>query len=161
METLPRGDPFWISRKNAKHKNPWNPELDYLIETHFEDGFLGVESRFWISCFTAKYEFPISKSKSRFVRVKHPEISLSTASSFWLAKISYVSTQFLNSYIQNGGRVAVNLELKEPMSQVGESVSFDNCVTFDDGSWWLVLKTRLSFTMYIGCVKKLLSTMMK
>ena len=49
------------------------PELDLLIEIHFENGFLNVENRFWISCFTENSEFPISKSKSRFATVKHPD----------------------------------------------------------------------------------------
>ena len=73
IETPSRRDPFWISRKNAKHINPWDLELNFLFEIHFEDGFLSVESCFWISCFTAKSEFPISKSKSRFVEVKHSD----------------------------------------------------------------------------------------
>ena len=41
--------------------NPWNPDLDFLIEIHPEDGFLGEEIRFRI------------KSKSGFPNRTHPK----------------------------------------------------------------------------------------
>ena len=37
---------FWISQSNNKKGNPKNPDLDFLIEIHSEDGFLGGEIRF-------------------------------------------------------------------------------------------------------------------
>ena len=40
---------FRISQSNDKKGNPKNPDLDFLIEIHPEDGFLGGEIRFRIS----------------------------------------------------------------------------------------------------------------
>ena len=37
---------FRISQLNGKKENPKNPDLDFLIEIHPEDGFLGGEIRF-------------------------------------------------------------------------------------------------------------------
>ena len=100
------------------------PELDLLIEIHFENGFLNVENRFWISCFTENSEFPISKSKSRFATVKHPDFSEHGV--FFLIGLDLLSTQFLSSHVENGGRAAVNLELNQCRTE--ESVCFDNIV---------------------------------
>ena len=40
---------FRISQSNDKKGNPKNPDFDFLIEIHPEDGFLGGEIRFRIS----------------------------------------------------------------------------------------------------------------
>ena len=40
---------FRISQSNDKKRNKKNPDLDFLIEIHPEDGFLGGEIRFRIS----------------------------------------------------------------------------------------------------------------
>ena len=37
---------FRISQSNGKKENPTTPDLDFLIEIHPEDGFLGGEIRF-------------------------------------------------------------------------------------------------------------------
>ena len=100
------------------------PELDLLIEIHFENGFLNVENRFWISCFTENSEFPISKSKSRFATVKHRDFSEHGV--FFLIGLDLLSTQFLSSHVENGGRAAMNLELNQCRTE--ESVCFDNIV---------------------------------
>ena len=86
------------SRKNAKHKNSWDPELDLLIEIHLENGFLSVENRFWISCFNETSAFPISKSKSRFATVKYQDFSEHGV--FSLIGLDLLSTQFLSSHVE-------------------------------------------------------------
>ena len=50
-----------------------NPDLDFSIEIHPEDGFLGGEICFRISRSIAKSEIRISKSKSRFPNRTQPE----------------------------------------------------------------------------------------
>ena len=52
--------------------NPWNPDLDFLIEIHPEDGFLRGEICFRISRSVAKSEIQISKSKSVFPNRTQP-----------------------------------------------------------------------------------------
>ena len=52
--------------------NPWNPDLDFLIEIHPEDGFLRGEICFWISRLIAKSKIRVSKSKSRFPNRMQP-----------------------------------------------------------------------------------------
>ena len=37
---------FRISQTSGKERNAKYPELDFIIEIHFEDGFLGSEIRF-------------------------------------------------------------------------------------------------------------------
>ena len=44
--------------------NPWNPDLDFLIEIHPENGFLGGKIRFRISRSITKSEIPISQSNA-------------------------------------------------------------------------------------------------
>ena len=61
---------FRISQSNDKKGNPKNPDLDYLIEIHPEDGFLGGEIRFRISRSIGKSGF--RKSKSGFPNRTHP-----------------------------------------------------------------------------------------
>ena len=63
---------FRISQSNDKKGNPKNPDLDFLIEIHPEDGFLGGKIRFRRSI--AKSEMRISKSKSGFSSQTQPEI---------------------------------------------------------------------------------------
>ena len=46
---------FPIERQKG---NPWNPDLDFLIEIHPEDGFVGGEIRFRISPFDCKIRNP-------------------------------------------------------------------------------------------------------
>ena len=46
--------------------NPWNPHLDFLIEIHREDEFLGGEIRFRISRLVAKSEIRISNLNPDF-----------------------------------------------------------------------------------------------
>ena len=48
---------FLISQSNGTKENPKNPDLDFLIEIHPEDGFLGSEIRFWISRSIGKSRF--------------------------------------------------------------------------------------------------------
>ena len=64
---------FWISQSNDKKGNPKNQDLDFLIEIHPEDGFLGGEIRFWISCSIGKSGFRFCKSKSGFPNRTHPK----------------------------------------------------------------------------------------
>ena len=52
---------FPIERQKG---NPWNPDLDFLIEIHPEDGFVGGEIRFRISRSIAKSEIRISQSNA-------------------------------------------------------------------------------------------------
>ena len=47
---------FLISQSNGKKEDLKNPDLDFLIEIHPEDGFLGGEIRFRI--------FPIERTLS-------------------------------------------------------------------------------------------------
>ena len=60
---------FPIERQKGKSKNQ---DLDFLIEIHPEDGFLGGEIRFRISCSIGKSGFRFGKSKSRFPNRTHP-----------------------------------------------------------------------------------------
>ena len=58
---------FFIFQLSEKMNDPnihAFPDLDFLIETHHEDGFLGSEICFRISRSIAKSEIRISKSKS-------------------------------------------------------------------------------------------------
>ena len=61
---------FRISQSNDKEGNPKNPDLDFLIEIHPEDGFLGGEIRFRISRSIEKSgfrflsDFPIERTLS-------------------------------------------------------------------------------------------------
>ena len=48
---------FRISQSNDKKGNPKNQDLDFLIEIHLEDGFLGGEIRFRISRSIGKLDF--------------------------------------------------------------------------------------------------------
>ena len=64
---------FRISQSNDKKGNPKNPELDFLIEIHPEDGFLGGEIRFRISRSIGKSRFRFWKSKSGFLNRTHPK----------------------------------------------------------------------------------------
>ena len=48
---------FRISQSNDKKGNPKDPDLDFLIEIHPEDGFLGGEIHFRISCSIGKSRF--------------------------------------------------------------------------------------------------------
>ena len=48
---------FQISQSNDKKGNPKNPDLDFLIEIHPEDRFLGGEILFRISCSIGKSGF--------------------------------------------------------------------------------------------------------
>ena len=67
-------------KKNTVHENsfanpfsnPWNPDFDFLIEIHPEDGFLRGEICFRISRSVAKSEIQISKSKSGFPNRTQP-----------------------------------------------------------------------------------------
>ena len=63
---------FQISQSNDKKGNPNNPDLDFLIEIHPDDGFLGGEVHFRISCSIGKSGFRFSKSKSGFPNQMHP-----------------------------------------------------------------------------------------
>ena len=53
-----------------------NPDLDFLIEIHPEDGFLGGEIRFRISRSIGKSGFRFWKSKSGFPNQTHPKRSI-------------------------------------------------------------------------------------
>ena len=57
---------FRISQSNSKEGNPWNPDLDLLIEFHSEDGFLESEIHCWVLRSIAKFEILFTKSKSGF-----------------------------------------------------------------------------------------------
>ena len=58
-------------------ENPWNADLNFLIEIHHKDGFLRGEIRFRISRSIAKSGIRISKSKSGFPNQMQPTWSVS------------------------------------------------------------------------------------
>ena len=60
---------FQISQSNGKKENP---DLDFLIEIHPEDGFFGGEIRFRILRLIGKSRFRFKKSKSGFPSRTHP-----------------------------------------------------------------------------------------
>ena len=64
---------FRISQSNNKKGNLKNLDLDFLIEIHPEDGFLGSEIRFRISRSIGKSRFRFWKSKSGFPNRTHPK----------------------------------------------------------------------------------------
>ena len=77
IETPPRRDPFWITRKNKEHRNPCDPGVDFIMEIHFEGGFPSVERRVLPQNPNSRFENqnPDSSKSST-------QISLKTASSF-------------------------------------------------------------------------------
>ena len=65
---------FPIERQ--REGNQKNPDLNFLIEIHPEDGFLGGEIRFRISRSIGKSGFRFWKSKSGFPNQTHPKRSI-------------------------------------------------------------------------------------
>ena len=68
---------FRISQSNSKEGNPWNPDLDLLIEIHPEDGFLESEIHFRILRSISKSEILFTKSKSGFPNRLQPNCNCS------------------------------------------------------------------------------------
>ena len=83
----PWRDPFWISRKNAKHRNPWDPELDFLIEIHYEDGFSALKLVFRLRVLPQNPNSRFQNQNPDSPKLR-TQIFLRTVSSFWLAKTS-------------------------------------------------------------------------
>ena len=62
-------NPFSDFAVERQKGNPWNPDLDFLIEIHPEDGFLGGEVLFRILRSIAKSEIRISQSNATLVSI--------------------------------------------------------------------------------------------
>ena len=79
--------------------NPWNLDLDFLIEIHPEDGFLGGEIRFRISRSIGKSGLRFWKSKSGFPNRTHPYMYLHSGGPLYLFKIQLYVVLVVNDWI--------------------------------------------------------------
>ena len=88
---------FGFPNRTTK-RNPKNPDVDFLIEIHPEDGLLGGEICFRISRSIGKSGFRFWKSKSRFPNRTHPKCPNSLTTKICLKELFswlYTANEFI------------------------------------------------------------------
>ena len=83
----PRRGPFWISRKNAKHGNSWDPELDFLLRSTMRMDFSALKVVFRLRVLPQNPNSRFQNQNPDSLKLR-TQIFLKTTSSFWLAKTS-------------------------------------------------------------------------